>query len=294
MKYSSGGAFRIALEQLLRTQSLQTGMPLIRLRKMVVFDRFLARLLFVQPDAWVVKGGLALQLRLGNRARTTKDIDVLAFSQAAEITLRLREAGALDLGDWFSFEVTELEQHSIPDQAGIRHPIHSLLDGRTFEQFHIDVGVGDPLIGAIEYFYTPALLDFAELNPTRVPCYPITQQIAEKLHAYTRPRKSGESSRVKDFVDILLLSELGSISGIQLLRAIQATFTFMGTHAVPAFVPPPPPKWENGFRKMAKDVGIENLTIGKAYAFVQGFLDPILKGDNPGLWDPATKLWGRE
>ena len=71
----------------------------------------------------------------------------------------------------------------------MRHTIQALLDGRTFEQFHIDVGIGDPLIEAVEYLNTPALLAFADIDPTRVPCYPITQQIAEKLHAYTRPRR---------------------------------------------------------------------------------------------------------
>ena len=87
MKYQSSGAFRRALEQRLRTQSQQTGVPLMRLRKMVAFDRFLARLLHDQPDAWVVKGGLALQLRLGARARTTKDIDVLALSVTPRATM---------------------------------------------------------------------------------------------------------------------------------------------------------------------------------------------------------------
>ena len=80
MKYTTGGAFRRALEERLRNKSLQSGVPLVRLRKMVAFDRFLARLLIHQPNLWVVKGGYALQLRLGNRARTTKDIDMLVFA----------------------------------------------------------------------------------------------------------------------------------------------------------------------------------------------------------------------
>ena len=64
MKYNSGSAFRRALEDRLRNQSLQSGVPLVRLRKMVAFDRFLARLIQSSPDEWVLKGGLALQLRL--------------------------------------------------------------------------------------------------------------------------------------------------------------------------------------------------------------------------------------
>ena len=57
MTYRSGASFRRALEDRLRAQSLETGVPLVRLRKMVVFDRFLARLVQGQPDAWVLKGG---------------------------------------------------------------------------------------------------------------------------------------------------------------------------------------------------------------------------------------------
>ena len=51
MTYGSSASFRRALEDRLRAQSLQTGAPLVRLRKMVAFDRFLARLLQDQPDA---------------------------------------------------------------------------------------------------------------------------------------------------------------------------------------------------------------------------------------------------
>jgi len=76
VKYKTSAAFRRALEERFRQQSLEGGQPLTRLRKMVAFDRFLARLAKKEPEAWIVKGGFALQLRLGTRARTTKDIDV--------------------------------------------------------------------------------------------------------------------------------------------------------------------------------------------------------------------------
>ena len=47
------------------------------------------------------------------------------------------------------------------DIGGQRYRLHSLLDGRTFERFHIDVGIGDPLLAPVEYLETPALLAFA-------------------------------------------------------------------------------------------------------------------------------------
>ena len=108
MKYTTGAAFRRALEDRLHSLSLQSRLPLIRLRKLVAFDRLLARLLADSPEGWLLKGGLALQLRLGERARTTQDIDLLLLGPITDLYQALTRAAAIDLGDWFEFEVAAL------------------------------------------------------------------------------------------------------------------------------------------------------------------------------------------
>lgn len=291
MTYPSGGAFRRALEQRLTAKAVATGLPLVRLRKMVAFDRFLARLMSAQPDAWALKGGLALQLRLGGRSRTTKDIDLLSYALADQVLSLLRAAASLDLKDWFTFEVSEPERVPLIDQMGQRYSIRTLLDGRTFENFHVDVGIGNVVVEPLESLKITDLLSFAGLSSTSVPCYPVTQQIAEKLHAYTRPRKTGESSRVKDLVDLLLLAELQSVSGEKLHQAIQATFSNEGTHPVPDNVPPPPGKWVTEFRQMASEVGLTTILLDQAYRSIQAFLNPVLTGEPPVFWDPVRKSW---
>jgi hypothetical protein len=75
---------------------------------MVAIERLLARLLNRQPDSWVLKGGYALQLRLGDRARTTKDVDVLFMEARDQIHDALMAAGQIELGDWFTFEIARL------------------------------------------------------------------------------------------------------------------------------------------------------------------------------------------
>ena len=97
MRYASGSAFRRALEERLRTRSLDTGVPLVRLRKTVAFDRFLARIAAGPLTTWVLKGGFLMQLRIGDRARTTKDIDLLAMISRQDIRSSLQMAGAIDL-----------------------------------------------------------------------------------------------------------------------------------------------------------------------------------------------------
>lgn len=76
MKYADAVAFRRALEDRLREGAGGDGARIARNRKRVVFVRLLARLATVAPGRWALKGGFALDLRLADQARTTKDIDI--------------------------------------------------------------------------------------------------------------------------------------------------------------------------------------------------------------------------
>ena len=292
MKYKTGAAFRQALDAHIQSTNKNTGLPLARLRKLVAFDRFLVRLFHDQPDGWVLKGGFALQLRLGERARTTKDIDLLAREQGIDIGTALRAVGLLDMGDHFLFEVEQITETVVEALGVIRFNIRSRLDNRMFETFHIDVGVGDPVIGAIEYLETTDLLAFAEIEPTCVPCYPITQQIAEKLHAYSQTYRSGSSSRVKDFVDLLLLAELGDFNNSELEKAIAATFKNVGKHEIPKSIAAPPRNWLQTYRRMSGEVGLE-ASFDEAVALLQQFLDPVLASRlGEAKWNSSKWVWG--
>jgi hypothetical protein len=292
--YTNSTSFRRALGDRLRNQSLQTGVALARLRKMVVFDRLLVRLVHDRSDAWVLKGGLALQLRLGKQARTTKDMDVLLAvppDRADDIHQSLVRAALLDVGDWFQFEVERPVSLPVEPLGGQRFRVRSLLDSRQFEIFHVDVGWGDPLIEPVETLTTPPLLAFAGIPPTAVPCYPLTQQVAEKVHAYTRPRATGPSSRVKDLIDILLIAELGKMDGQLLRQALEAAFEARTTHELPRSLPDPPRSWTAPFRRLAGETGIDYPTLPDAVDAARRFIDPVLHSKATGTWDPVTWSW---
>ena len=53
-----------------------TGIALNRLRRRVVFERIVFRIDAAEPGRWVVKGGMALEVRMPDDARTTKDLDL--------------------------------------------------------------------------------------------------------------------------------------------------------------------------------------------------------------------------
>lgn len=292
MKYATGADFRRALEMRLRTLTQRDHTPLVRLRKFVAFERLLARLLHNEPDAWVLKGGLALQLRLGQHARTTKDMDLMWRHSAADLHQLLNNAVTLDLNDWFRFivEQPKSEEEPLPG-GGRRFYMHTQLDSRPFEVFHVDVGINDPMIEPVQLLQMPALLDFADIPPTVAPCFPITQQLAEKVHAYTRPHASGASTRVKDLIDILLLAGLQPILGLPLHQALRATFPARNTHPQPMNLPDPPKDWRQPFQRMADETGLPWHDLSDAVAPVQQFVDPVLQSSNVGNWNPLTWKW---
>jgi hypothetical protein len=76
MRYADASTFRQALEQRLRNAAAGNALRLARDRKRVAFERLLARLVLAAPGQWLLKGGFALDLRLADRARTTKDVDI--------------------------------------------------------------------------------------------------------------------------------------------------------------------------------------------------------------------------
>lgn len=292
MTYKDGGAFRRALDARLLAQSRQSGVALVRLRKLVAFDRFLARLALEQPGQWLLKGGVAMQLRLGGLARTTKDIDLLLALPHSAAYQTLVHAARRDLGDWFAFTV-EPARGPLPGigEGGLRFPATALLDGRVFESFHVDVGSGDPVVESPESLTMPALLAFSGITPAVVPCYPVSQHIAEKVHAYVRPHPTGANTRVRDLVDLVLLARNCSVDGAKLHAALQATFAARDFGTLPLSLPDPPTDWRPSFKLLCAQVGLGDLDLAEAMTQVRRFLEPVLQEPLEAVWSPEQQIW---
>jgi len=292
--YATPEAFRVALEQRLRTEARSRGRDLARLRQLLVFDRFLARVFQHLGDHVIAKGGITLELRL-DRARTTKDVDLWMTGDAKRTLDRLRELGELDLGDFLSFAVEPDKDHPAMKGEGMvyegqRFRCEARLAGKLYGgRFGVDVGFADALTVEPDLVQGSSFLDFAGAQRTTMRIYPRVTHVAEKLHAYSLPRER-ENTRVKDLPDLALLASLGSMDGTELRRAIDATFTFRNTHGVPSAVPEPPPSWEPVYVRMAADDDIPWKTIADVLAAVRSFLDPVL-GGTTGSWDHETWSW---
>lgn len=293
MRYATAEAFRAALEQRLKNEAEASGVALLRLRKRVAFERFLARLAASESSGWVLKGAFALELRLGLRTRMTKDIDLGRADDEEAATEHLNAATSVDPSDFFDFEVRRTP--ALDAAAGfhaVRYTVRADLAGRQFEQFPVDVAfseatpiMAEPLLGANS-------LEFADVGTQQLPVISLEQHVAEKLHAYTGTfgDNERESTRVKDLIDLVLISELAELDAERLRDALATTFEQRARQRLPNALPPPPSLWARPYAVLAREVGI-GVEIEAGHATAAQLLDPVLRSEVSGRWDPEARCW---
>jgi hypothetical protein len=273
MKYATAAAFRQALEDRLRT----AGGDIVRARRHIVFERILARLVADRPVTWVLKGGVALEVRFRERARTTRDLDLAIAEEienADEVRNLVIEALARDRdGDWFRMNLEGISDLSA-DRAGRRGwrlPIRADLDGRLFERTRVDVVERTTETGVTERLRIPNGLAFADIPDFEIDTVDRAHHFAEKLHAYTTEWEDRENTRVKDLTDLVLLIENDLEPTPELREVVNHVFESRGTHAVPHAVPVPPVSWTATYAAQAAEINLEARTIDSAHNTVQAF-----------------------
>jgi hypothetical protein len=292
--YDTPLAFKAALEQRLRNAA-SDGLDFARRRQLLVFDRFLARVVTVFGEAAVLKGGLVLELRLA-RARTTKDIDLRMTGSSSDLLPELQRGGRLDLGDFMTFELTPdpdlpVIQNDGMQYDGFRFRAQCRIAGRVYgDPFGVDIAFGDPIVGEPDVIVADDVLSFAGILPPTLRVYPVETHLAEKLHAYTLPR-SRPNSRVKDLPDIALIATIGPLDGKRVRSALEQTFEARDTHPLPPSLPAPNEAWTQPYAAMAIDNELPWRTLPEVTAAARGFLDPVLGGAVDATWAPALWRW---
>ena len=286
MRYQTDTAFRTALEERLRQRAEQDGEPILRVRKRVVFERCMARLQQAENSPWVLKGGFALELRLGNMARMTKDLDLtadLGFFSAETTTVsklsdRMREDLRKAHDDRFVFRVAEGSEEELPTQGvkSYRFSVEARLDGRIFEQIKVDVGVGDPLIPPLEEVKGSDLLSFAGIPIATIRVTSRAQHFAEKVHALTRPFDDRINTRVKDLADLMLLAAHGLPQPGDVKVAVTEIFGNRRTHEIPSKIEVPPATWSNSYSAMATQLSLNEKTIENATSRLNDYWKTVL------------------
>jgi hypothetical protein len=293
LRYEQPHALRRAFEDRLNSQARTSRLPVDRLRKEAAFERLLARIGATAPyGSWALKGGLAMLARVGAHARATADADTTWRGTADRLTATLEHATGIDLADHFQFLIGS--PHPLrgegPD-GGLRFPIESRLAGRRFESIRLDINISPNDPRPVEQLRLRNHLAFAGLPDVVVPAITAAQQLAEKLHAYTRDYGTN-NTRAKDLYDMLIIAADLPVPPLgELLNTCTTTFALRHTPWPPR-LGAPPKTWTVPWAGFVRDYAITYTTLDGAYTALTAFWEQVLSISDPSLaWQPATWTW---
>ena len=113
-KYATAGAFRRALEERLKSASMNEQTDLNRLRRQISFDRLLAN--------------------GGHRPNGAEYRRFCLLQEAAAVSLGTGSNSRSDCPPWILPPLR---------YSGARYPVEARMDKRIFARFHLDAGIGD-------------------------------------------------------------------------------------------------------------------------------------------------------
>ena len=223
---------------------------------------------------FTLKGGAAMELRLGLTARASKDYDAV-FRERADAMLDALDRALSN--DWQGFQLERTGPRPIGPTNAVQIDIKLAYRGKSWGTVRLEVSPAEGQAGR-EVDRVPARpLDAVRLEgPERIACVSLRYQIAQKLHACTYVRNDGQpNDRFRDVIDLLLLRDLIDDPQLSAIReACIEIFTLRDTHAWPPTVTVWP-EWAAGFASLAADVHFYTSDATVAVGDLERFIAAI-------------------
>lgn len=205
---------------------------------------------------YLIKGGLALELRFGYKARASKDLDVGIQAEVDLLPEILERALRTDF-DAFSFRIKSPPTRT--RSGAFRIEVQVLYKERSWSTVQLDLSEATYESG-VETLTHLSLDDFG-LHAPLVNVLSINDQIAEKIHALTAPMEDGRrGDRARDLIDILLCVDLLEINYTAMARACERVFADR-LAKTPMHEWPPvfvlPPEWRAPLERLARENGLQ-------------------------------------
>lgn len=214
-----------SVKERLRNISTQAGKDFQSVLRQYIQERFLFRLSkSIYANNLILKGALLFVAHNISRSRPTKDIDFLGSSVPNEkdkLVEIIKEILEVSCEDGLRFDNNDVDSEDIVEEEeyhGVRIKFYAYLE-LSRERVQIDIGFGDRVIGGPIEIDFPTLLDFPA---PRLKVYSIESAVAEKFEAIVSLQL--QTSRMKDFYDILYFAEHYEFNKDLLKEAILTTF----------------------------------------------------------------------
>jgi len=263
----------MALEQRLQSRSTATGVALDRLRRRVIFERIVTRLQVAEPELWVLKGGMALEVRLRDDARLTKDIDLGLrdeVADAADLRARVTDALSVDqAGDGFVL-TPGIPSRLTEDVEGQpwRLGVAAGLAGKAFGGVKLDISPRDHGLTETDRVELPNSLDFAGVSTPIIEIVAVRRHAAEKFHAMLKDFGDRDNTRVRDLVDLVILIERELLQPPTVAQAVVGVWSERDGVDPPVELPRFPIGWPERYEALAAEHGLGAASFPAAVALV--------------------------
>ena len=279
-RYDTPPRNRRALEQRLRNVIADTQLQQRARRQLgnVALAATLMRQARDEHDepVFLIKGGVAVELLLGLRARATKDLDATARLTGDEIGPRLRAALAHGW-EGFTFRLTGLEQ--VRDTTALRGDVKVSYQGDPWSTVQLEVSPAEGTAGHQIHWTNNTFINPERLglrSPGELPLVTIAYLIAQKLHActdHTDPERPND--RYRDLIDLILVDRLVHTEDDASVREVCVEiFRLRAKHAWPPRITVPP-EWRGGYRSLAHQLGFEPGDVDQAAIDIQAIVARI-------------------
>jgi hypothetical protein len=220
---------------------------------------------------FLVKGGVAMELRLGLGARATRDIDVIFRGDPDELVEALDEAFE---DPYAGFTLRRAELEDIRETGARRFEVKVSFGGKGWQTLKVEAAPPEAGAGEAELVAAAiSITDFGLDGPAWVACLSIRYQIAQKLHAVTEQFEDDDNDRFWDLLDLLLLREL--VEDLDAVReACMAVFDARDKQPWPPELVVPA-SWADSYEKLANEIGFDVTDVEQAAAEVRLFIAEI-------------------
>ena len=241
-----------ALRQVVNRYAEYHGVAPNRVQRWIAFTVLGAALSRLSTEAgepaFLIKGGVSMELRLGLKARATKDFDT-AFRGERDTVLAALGQALTEAYEGFTFRIGG-EVRELTHMTQIEIKIEYM--GSVWSSIRLEVSGHEGTSSPADEVPAISLAAFGLKGPERLPCIPLSRQVAQKLHAMTENREGGKpNERFRDLWDVWVLRELAPPT-LELRQACEETFRIRGKQAWPPTVASHP-GWAEPFAALARE-----------------------------------------
>jgi hypothetical protein len=265
-----------------------------------VMDRLLCRVgRSSQADEFYLKGGVLVANLVDEPHRFTRDVDFLRRHgppDPEDIRDRFDKILAVALDDGITFGRVRAigTDRAVDDYGGVKVFVAATVEGQEV-QIRVDIGFGDAVEPETERV---SLVPFLEEDPpASVRAYQADSVVAEKVQTVVA-RFPVIAHRLKDVLDVVILSERLEFDGTVLVRSFQATFARRETRPDVAVLDDMLERlrgraWETDWSMMVRDKAVAKATsLADAVAKFDAFVRPLIlalaeEGPSPLRWPPG-------